>query len=128
MADGALSVAGSTFRLDGRPLRLMGGALHYARIPRPYWRDRQSKLIDLGCNTVESYGFWNAHEPYPSRFEFSGMLDVVGFVELAGSMGLSVIYRPRTVLPSRAGSRPRGIGMTLSICSPVLLPRYPTEN
>ena len=94
MADGALSVAGSTFRLDGRPFRLMGGALHYARIPRPYWRDRLSKLIDLGCNTVESYGFWNAHEPYPNRFDFSGMLDVVAFIELAGSMGLNVIFRP----------------------------------
>jgi len=89
-----LNLVDNGFTLDGKPFRLMGGALHYARVPKPYWRDRLNKLIDLGCNTVETYGFWNAHEPYPGQYDFSGMLDVVGFMELAGSMGLKVIYRP----------------------------------
>ena len=89
-----LEMVSDGFQLAGRPFRLLGGALHYARIPKSYWRDRLTKLLDLGCNTVETYGFWNAHEPYPGRFEFDGMLDAVGFVELAGSMGLNVIYRP----------------------------------
>lgn len=89
-----LAVVGNGFELGGRPFRLMGGALHYARVPRPYWRDRLAKLLDLGCNTVETYGFWDAHEPYPGRFRFDGMLDAAAFVELAGSMGLHVIYRP----------------------------------
>jgi beta-galactosidase len=84
--------AGFSFR--GKEFRLMGGAIHYPRVPRPYWADRLNKLIDLGCNTVDTYGFWNAHEPYPGRFDFSGMLDVVAFVELAGSMGLNVFFRP----------------------------------
>ncbi|MGN6627647.1 MAG: glycoside hydrolase family 35 protein [Tepidisphaeraceae bacterium] len=89
-----LNLVDNGFTLGGKPFRLMGGALHYARVPKPYWRDRLNKLIDLGCNTVETYGFWNAHEPYPGQYDFSGMLDVVGFMELAGSMGLKVIYRP----------------------------------
>jgi beta-galactosidase len=89
-----LDVTESGFSLEGQPFRMIGGALHYARLPKPNWRDRLNKLIDLGCNTVETYGFWNAHEPYPGRFDFGGMLDAVGFVELAGSMGLKVIYRP----------------------------------
>ena len=91
---GRLAVVGNGFELGGRPFRLVGGALHYARVPRSYWRDRLAKLIDLGCNTVETYGFWNAHEPYPGRFRFDGMLDAAAFVGLAGSMGLNVIYRP----------------------------------
>lgn len=94
MSNSGLNVVGNQFHLDGQPFRLIGGALHYARVPKATWRDRLTKLIDLGCNTVETYGFWNAHEPYPGRFVFEGMLDVVSFVELAGSMGLHVIYRP----------------------------------
>ena len=90
----ALRVDGNDFLLGGEPFRLIGGALHYARIPRPYWRDRLNKLIDLGANTVETYSFWNAHEPYQGRFDFSGMLDAEAFVELAANLGLHVIFRP----------------------------------
>ena len=89
-----LTTTPAGFALDGQPFRLMGGAMHYARIPQPLWRDRLNKLIDLGCNTVETYGFWNAHEPRPGVFDFDGMLDAAAFVELAGDMGLNVIYRP----------------------------------
>ncbi|MDB5327004.1 MAG: beta-galactosidase [Phycisphaerales bacterium] len=94
MTPRTLRVAGNGFVLNDQPFRLMGGAMHYARIPQAAWRDRFEKLIDLGCNTVETYGFWNAHEPCPGQFDFEGMLDVVRFVELAGEMGLNVIYRP----------------------------------
>ena len=93
-APNPLTIAGDAFHLDGQPFRLIGGAVHYPRVPRPYWRDRLAKLIDLGCNTVETYGFWNAHEPYPGRFRFDGWLDVAAFIELAGSMGLHVVFRP----------------------------------
>lgn len=94
MALSKLSVNGNNFELGGKPFRLIGGAIHYARIPQKCWRDRLNKLIDFGANTVETYSFWNAHEPYPGKFDFSGMLDAVAFVELAGSLGLNVIFRP----------------------------------
>jgi beta-galactosidase len=94
VSDRALKTTDCGFELGGKPWRLMGGAIHYARVPRQYWRDRLTKLIDLGCNTVETYGFWNAHEPYPGQFIFDGMLDAVAFIELAAEMGLNVIYRP----------------------------------
>jgi beta-galactosidase len=74
--------------------RVIGGAIHYPRVPRASWRDRMLKLVDLGCNTLETYVFWNAHEPYRGGFDFSGMLDVPAFIELAGTLGLDVILRP----------------------------------
>src|SRR5262249_2963382 len=37
---------------------------------------------------------WNAHEPYRGQFDFTGDLDVAAYIELAGSMGLHVIFRP----------------------------------
>jgi len=55
---------------------------------------RLLKLIALGCNTVETYVAWNAHEPYKGQFDFTGNLDIVAFVELAQSLGLPVIVRP----------------------------------
>ena len=68
--------------------------MHYARIPRECWRDRLEKLADLGCNLVETYVFWNAHKPYPGVSDFTGNLDLVAFIELAGEMGFPVIVRP----------------------------------
>lgn len=90
----ALQVTPAGFTLDGKPFRLIGGAIHYFRVPREYWKDRLLKLIALGCNTVETYVAWNAHEPYKGQFDFSGNLDIVAFVELAQSLGLHVIVRP----------------------------------
>lgn len=89
-----LAIEGNGFVLDGRPFRLIGGAMHYDRVPRAYWRDRMKKLLALGCNTLETYVFWNVHEPRPGEYDFEGDRDLVAFVELAGEMGLHVIVRP----------------------------------
>jgi beta-galactosidase len=89
-----LSVVGDQFFLDGKPFRMVGGSMHYARIPRACWKDRLEKLADLGCNTLETYVFWNAHKPYPDQSVFTGDLDLRAFVELAGEMGFAVIVRP----------------------------------
>lgn len=79
--------------LGAKPFKILGGSIHYARVPRALWRDRLEKLIALGCNTVETYVFWNAHEPYEGKYNFADELDVVSFVKLAGEMGLHVIIR-----------------------------------
>lgn len=89
-----LQITPTAFSLDDKPFRLIGGAIHYFRVPREYWKDRLLKLIALGCNTVETYVAWNAHEPYKGQFDFTGNLDIVAFVELAQQLGLHVIVRP----------------------------------
>lgn len=89
-----LEIRGNEFYLKNQPFRLIGGAIHFPRVPKALWKDRLEKLIAIGCNTVETYVFWNAHEPYPNEFHFEDHLDIVAFVELAGSMGLNVIIRP----------------------------------
>lgn len=82
------------FLLDGKPFKIISGAVHYFRIPPEYWEDRLKKLRAMGCNTVETYIPWNLHEPEPGKFDFSGILDVGAFVRLAQSLGLWVILRP----------------------------------
>ena len=38
------------FMLDGKPIKLISGALHYFRICPLYWQDRLEKLKNMGCN------------------------------------------------------------------------------
>ncbi|MBL7776373.1 MAG: beta-galactosidase, partial [Saprospiraceae bacterium] len=67
---------------------------HFQRIPRAYWRDRLLKAKALGLNTVATYVFWNALEPKPGRWDFSGNNDLAAFIETAREVGLYVFLRP----------------------------------
>ncbi len=87
-------IQGDQFVLDGKPFQIISGEMHYARIPREYWRDRLQKARAMGLNTVSTYVFWNAHEPRPGVYDFSGSLDVSAFVRMAQQEGLYVILRP----------------------------------
>ncbi len=89
-----LEVRGDGFRLDGKPLQLRSGEIHFSRVPRPYWRHRLQAAKAMGLNTVCAYLFWNVHEPRPGKFDFKGQADAAAFVRLAGSLGLHVILRP----------------------------------
>jgi beta-galactosidase len=82
------------FLLNGKPFRIISGEMHYARVPRAYWRDRLRMAKAMGLNAVTTYVFWNAHEPQPGVFDFSGDLDVAEFVREAQQEGLYVILRP----------------------------------
>jgi len=90
----SVGIAGDQFVLDGKPLQIISGELHYERIPREYWRDRLKKARAMGLNTVSTYVFWNVHEPRPGVYDFSGMNDVAAFVRMAQEEGLYVILRP----------------------------------
>jgi beta-galactosidase len=89
-----IGIEGDNFVLDGKPLQVISGELHYERIPREYWRDRLKKARAMGLNTISTYVFWNVHEPKPGVYDFSGSLDVATFVRTAQEEGLYVILRP----------------------------------
>lgn len=82
------------FYLNGEPFQVISGSIHYFRVVPEYWQDRLEKLLALGCNTVETYIPWNAHEPNKGEFHFEQRLDLVRFVKLAQKLGLYVILRP----------------------------------
>lgn len=89
-----LAVHGNEFTLNGKPFRILAGAMHYFRVPPAYWRDRLEKMRAFGLNTVETYAAWNMHEPQPGKFDFSGMLDIERFLQIAADVGLKAIVRP----------------------------------
>jgi beta-galactosidase len=82
------------FSLDGKPLQILSGEMHYPRIPREYWRDRFRKARAMGLNTISTYVFWNLHESSPGQFDFSGQKDIAAFIRTAAEEGLHVIVRP----------------------------------
>ena len=85
---------GEHFLLDGKPFQIIAGDMHYARVPRQYWRDRMKKMKAMGLDTLTTYVFWNLHEPQPGQFDFTGNLDVAAYVRTAQEEGLWVIVRP----------------------------------
>ena len=87
---------GANFTLDGNPIRLLSGSIHYFRIPAAYWRDRLQKLKLMGFNTVQTYVAWNYHEETEGTFNFdlSTDRDLETFLEIADEEGLYVILRP----------------------------------
>ena len=89
-----LKANGDHFELDAKPFQIISGAIHYERVPRAYWRDRLRKARAMGLNTIETYVFWNVHEPEPGRFDFSGQYDVAEFLREAQQEGLFVLLRP----------------------------------
>lgn len=85
---------GTEFVLNGRPFQMIAGELHFQRIPREYWRHRLLMARAMGLNTVCTYVFWNALEPEPGRFDFSGRNDLAAFIREARAAGLWVVVRP----------------------------------
>jgi Beta-galactosidase len=85
---------GTEFVLDGRPFQILAGELHFQRIPREYWKDRLLKARALGLNTIGTYVFWNALEPEPGQWDFSGRNDLAAFIAEAREAGLWVLVRP----------------------------------
>ena len=87
-------VSGNQFLMDGKPYQVISGEMHYARIPRAYWRDRLRKAKAMGLNSITTYVFWNVHEPKPGVYDFTGQNDIAEYIREAQQEGLNVILRP----------------------------------
>lgn len=88
------------FTLNDRLVRIYSGAMHYFRVPRPYWRDRLKKIRAAGLNTVETYVPWNLHEPESGKYDFGNggsemedFLHLEEFLNTAKEEDLFVILR-----------------------------------
>ena len=88
------SIGKSDFLLDGKPFQIRCGEIHFARVPREYWKHRLQLCKAMGLNTVCAYLFWNYHEFEKGKFDWSGQADAAKFCRLAQAEGLWVILRP----------------------------------
>lgn len=90
----SFAIGEKDFLHDGKPFRIISGALHYFRIHPDLWADRIHKSRLMGLNTIETYVPWNAHAPHPDEFITSGSLDLARFLDLVHAEGMQAIVRP----------------------------------
>ncbi|EMS68743.1 Beta-galactosidase 4 [Triticum urartu] len=79
--------------INGRRRILMSGSIHYPRSTPEMWPDLIQKAKDGGLDVVQTYVFWNGHEPARGQYHFADRYDLVRFVKLAGQAGLFVHLR-----------------------------------
>jgi beta-galactosidase len=94
VANHTFELGSDAFLLDGKPLQMISGEMHCARIPVAYWRDRMKMAKAMGLNTIGTYVFWNAHEAVPGKYDFSGNNNIAAFIKIAQEEGLWVVLRP----------------------------------
>ena len=87
-------IKNNQFLKNGKPIKIISGAVHYFRNMPDTWDDIFKKLKALGCNCVETYCAWNMHEKIQGQYDFSGNLDIAAFIRMAQKEDLMVIVRP----------------------------------
>ena len=84
---------GKGFLIHGKRTFIAAGELQYSRTPRAMWRDRMMRIKRAGYNALQTYCFWNFHEPREGEFNFTGDHDFDAYLKLAHSLGLYVVVR-----------------------------------
>ncbi len=97
-------IKGGNFLYDGNPIQIHSGEMHFARVPKAYWKQRLQMMKAMGLNTVATYVFWNYQETSPGVWDFkTGNKNIAEFIKTAQEVGLFVILRP-TLTPVLSGS------------------------
>ena len=88
---------GRSFIINSKRLLLISGSIHYPRAPRSEWKNILQATKDNGINVLQTYVFWDIHEPINNQWHFpsdeSSNEDLVAFIQLAADMGLFVHLR-----------------------------------
>ncbi|XP_027112186.1 beta-galactosidase 3 [Coffea arabica] len=79
--------------IDGQRRILFSGSIHYPRSTPDMWEGLIQKAKDGGLDAIDTYVFWNIHEPSPGNFNFEGRYDLVRFIKLVQKAGLYVHLR-----------------------------------
>ncbi|KAL2322685.1 hypothetical protein Fmac_027064 [Flemingia macrophylla] len=79
--------------INGERRLIFSGSIHYPRSTVEMWPDIIQKARDGGLDAIESYVFWDRHEPVRREYDFSGNLDFIKFFKLVQEAGLYAILR-----------------------------------
>ncbi|TYH85516.1 hypothetical protein ES332_D02G272300v1 [Gossypium tomentosum] len=79
--------------IDGQKRILFSGSIHYPRSTPEMWEGLIQKAKNGGLDVIDTYVFWNLHEPSPGNYNFEGRYDLVQFIKLVKKAGLYVHLR-----------------------------------
>ncbi|KAL5555213.1 hypothetical protein UlMin_037449 [Ulmus minor] len=90
---GDVTYDGRSLIIDGQRRILFSGSIHYPRSTPQMWPSLIEKAKQGGVDVIQTYVFWNLHEPKPGQYDFSGRYDLVKFIKEIQSQGLYVCLR-----------------------------------
>lgn len=80
--------------IDGQPRLLIAGSIHYPRSTPQMWDQLMKKAKNGGINTIDTYVFWNIHEPVKRQYDFvTDRANLPLFLQLARENDLYVMLR-----------------------------------
>ncbi|XP_022762273.1 beta-galactosidase 13-like [Durio zibethinus] len=84
---------GRSLIVNGKRELLFSGSIHYPRSTPAVWPDILRKAKQGGLNVIETYVFWNGHEPVQRQFNFEGEYDLVKFIKMIAENKMYAILR-----------------------------------
>lgn len=88
----------NAFLVDGKPVFLLSGEVHYFRTPPETWDTHLEKLKACGAQVVSSYVPWSWHEIEPGVHDFDGHTDgnrnLKGWLDAVARHGLLAVVKP----------------------------------
>ncbi|KAJ4951079.1 hypothetical protein NE237_027911 [Protea cynaroides] len=90
---GDVSYDGRSLIINGEHRILFSGSIHYPRSTPQMWPSLIAKAKEGGIDVIQTYAFWNQHEPQPGQYNFEGRLDLVRFIKEIQAQGLYATLR-----------------------------------
>ncbi|MQL72784.1 hypothetical protein Taro_005137 [Colocasia esculenta] len=79
--------------IGGQRKLILSGSIHYPRSVPAMWPGLVAAAKEGGLDTIETYVFWNGHEPSPGKYYFEDRFDLVKFVRIVQEAGMYMILR-----------------------------------
>ncbi|KAK6128023.1 hypothetical protein DH2020_038226 [Rehmannia glutinosa] len=93
LGEASVSYDHKAISVNGQRKILISGSIHYPRSTPEMWPDLIQKAKEGGLDVIQTYVFWNGHEPEPGKYYFEGRYDLVKFIKLVHQAGLYVNLR-----------------------------------
>ncbi|KAM1453893.1 hypothetical protein ACFXTO_003467 [Malus domestica] len=90
---GQVTYDGRSIMINGKREIFLSGSIHYPRSTVDMWPDLLKKAKRGGLNVIQTYVFWNLHEPVKGKWNFEGNADVVKFIRLVQENNMYVTLR-----------------------------------
>ncbi|RVX21335.1 Beta-galactosidase 6 [Vitis vinifera] len=84
---------GRSLIIDGHRKILFSGSIHYPRSTPQMWASLIAKAKEGGVDVIQTYVFWNRHEPQPGQYDFNGRYDLAKFIKEIQAQGLYACLR-----------------------------------
>jgi beta-galactosidase GanA len=78
-----VSYDGRAILINGSRTLFISGSIHYPRSTPAMWDSLMKRSIAAGVNLIQTYVFWNLHEPIKGQYYFDDYADLVQFLSVA---------------------------------------------